>query len=53
MMRKDLRKKILFVEVKGWKYSDGHLLGKYLIHQQLKNPSCGARQATRLQGLLV
>src|SRR5882724_4872179 len=51
MMRKDLRKRILFVKVKGWQYSDGRLLRKYLIHQQLKILLMGARQATRLRGL--
>src|SRR5882724_3973130 len=51
MMRKDLRKRILFVKVKGRQYSDGRLLGKYLIHQQLKILLMGARWVTRLQGL--
>ena len=51
MMRKDLRKRILFVKVKGRQYSDGRLLGKYLIHQQLKILLVGARWVTRLRGL--
>src|SRR5882724_9445904 len=51
MMRKDLRKRILFVKVKGWQYSDGCLLGEYLIHRQLKILLMGARRVTRLRGL--
>src|SRR5882724_797378 len=51
MMRKDLRKRILFMKVKGGQYSDGRLLGKYLIHRQLKILLVGARRVTRLQGL--
>jgi len=35
-MGKQLKKKILFVKIRGQQCSDGHLLGKYLIHQQLK-----------------
>src|SRR5882724_8294814 len=51
MMRKYLRKRILFVKVKGWQYSDGCLLGKYLIHRRLKILLVGARRVTRLWGL--
>src|SRR5882724_3011036 len=51
MMRKDLRKRILFMKVKGRQYSDGRLLGKYLIHRRLKILLVGARRVTRLQGL--
>src|SRR5882724_4536701 len=50
MMRKDLRKRILYMKVKGRQYSDGCLLRKYLIHRQLKILLMGARWVTRLRG---